>query len=102
MALEVRGAILIGIVTTTLIGITSSVLGYELLQYEGLSSYERLPAFLTLVVMPFTVSITAGIAMGFISYSILKCVTGRANDVHWGFHVVALVLLTRYVLLPSG
>jgi len=63
---------------------------------------ELLPAFLTLVVMPFSVSITDGIAVGFISYSVLKAVTGRWREVHWGFHVVSLALLIRYIAFPPA
>ena len=37
---------------------------------------ESIPAFLTLLLMPLTISITEGIAFGFISYSLLKLVTG--------------------------
>ena len=60
---------------------------------------ELLPAFLTLVIMPLAVSITEGIAFGFITYSLLKLVTGRGREVHWGFHLVSVALLLRYVLL---
>jgi len=60
---------------------------------------EFIPAFLTLVVMPFTVSITDGIAFGFISCSLLKFVTGRSRDVPWGFHVLSGALLLRYIFL---
>ena len=63
---------------------------------------EFMPAFLTLVVMPFAVSITDGIAAGFISYSVLKVLTGRWRDVHWGFHLVSLALILRYVFLMEG
>lgn len=41
-----------------------------------------LPAFLTIVVMPFTYSIANGIGAGFISYVLLRAVTGRAREVH--------------------
>lgn len=58
---------------------------------------EFLPAFLTVVIMPLAISITEGIAFGFISYSVLKAVTGRWRDVHWGFHVISLILVLRYV-----
>jgi len=58
---------------------------------------EFLPAFLTVVIMPLAISITEGIAFGFISYSALKIVTGRRRDVHWGFHLISLVLVLRYV-----
>ena len=60
---------------------------------------ELLPAFLVLVVMAFAVNITEGIAVGFIAYSLLKAVTGRWRDAHWGFHLISLVLLLRYVFL---
>lgn len=36
---------------------------------------EAIPAFLTLIIMPVTFSITEGIAFGFISYALLKLVT---------------------------
>jgi AGZA family xanthine/uracil permease-like MFS transporter len=41
-----------------------------------------IPAFLTIVVMPFTYSITAGIGAGFVTYAVLKAVRGRWSDVH--------------------
>jgi len=44
---------------------------------------EGLPAFLTVIVIPMTLSITEGIAFGFISYSILKLVSGKGKEVHW-------------------
>lgn len=46
-----------------------------------------LPAFLTIVLMPFTYSISAGIGAGFIAYVVLKVVKGKARQVHpilWG------------------
>jgi len=60
---------------------------------------ELLPAFLTLIIIPLAVSITEGIAIGFIAYSLLKLTTGRWNEVHWGFHVVSAALLLRYIFL---
>jgi AGZA family xanthine/uracil permease-like MFS transporter len=57
------------------------------------------PAFLTVVVMPFAVNITGGIAVGFIAYSVLKGVTGRWRDVHWGSHLISLALLLRCLFL---
>jgi len=59
---------------------------------------EALPAFLMLVVMPLTFSITDGIAFGFISYALLKLVTGRAKEVHWLIYVFALVFVIRYAI----
>jgi hypothetical protein len=42
---------------------------------------ESVPAFITTVMMPFTFSITEGIALGFMSYCIMKVCTGHENDV---------------------
>lgn len=50
-----------------------------------------LPAFLTIVVMPFTYSIANGIGAGFVSYVVLRAVTGKAKGVHplmWGIAVM--------------
>lgn len=59
---------------------------------------EALPAFLMMVMMPLTFSITDGIAFGFISYAVLKLVTGRAKEVHWLIYVFALLFVVRYAI----
>lgn len=59
---------------------------------------EALPAFLMLVVTPLTFSITDGIAFGFISYALLKLVTGRAKEAHWLIYVFALLFIVRYAV----
>jgi adenine/guanine/hypoxanthine permease len=43
---------------------------------------EAIPAFLTLTVMPFTYSITNGIGAGFVSFVVLKLLTGKVKEVH--------------------
>ncbi|MDQ3897062.1 MAG: NCS2 family permease, partial [Actinomycetota bacterium] len=48
-----------------------------------------IPAFLTIVLMPFTFSITNGIGAGFVSYAAVRLATGRARDVHPLLWVVA-------------
>lgn len=59
---------------------------------------EAIPAFLTILVMPLTVSITDGIAFGLISYSLLKLAAGRAHEAHWLIHLFAGLLVLRYVV----
>jgi AGZA family xanthine/uracil permease-like MFS transporter len=48
-----------------------------------------IPAFLTIVLMPFTFSITNGIGAGFVSYAVIRLATRRARDVHPLLWVVA-------------
>ena len=59
---------------------------------------EALPAFLTVVLIPLTFSITDGIAFGFISFALLKLVTGRAREAHWLIYVFALLFIARYAV----
>jgi AGZA family xanthine/uracil permease-like MFS transporter len=64
-------------------------------------STEAIPAFLTIVLMPLSVSITDGIAFGFISYSVLKLAAGRALEVHWLVYLFAVLFLARYAFLGA-
>jgi len=59
---------------------------------------EAIPSFLTLVIMPLTFSITEGIAFGFISYSLLKLLTGKGKEVHWILYLISALLILRYLL----
>jgi len=58
---------------------------------------EAIPAFLCIVLMPLTASITEGIAFGFLSYSILKLATGKGRSVHWLVYLFAALFIVRYV-----
>jgi AGZA family xanthine/uracil permease-like MFS transporter len=59
---------------------------------------EALPAFLTMVMVPLTFSITDGIAFGFISYALLKVVTGRGREAHWLIYLFAALFIARYAV----
>src|SRR5438128_2940093 len=56
-------------------------------------------SFLTVVTMPFTFSISEGIAFGFISYAGLMLAAGRGREVHPLLYVFAALFLARYALL---
>jgi AGZA family xanthine/uracil permease-like MFS transporter len=59
---------------------------------------EAIPAFLTIIIMPLSFSVTDGIAFGFISYALLKLVAGRGRDVHWILYLFAVLFVLRYAL----
>jgi len=59
---------------------------------------EYLPAFLTMVTMPLTFSISHGIAIGFVSYAFGKLVTGRARQCPWLVYVFAALFVVRYLV----
>jgi AGZA family xanthine/uracil permease-like MFS transporter len=52
-----------------------------------------LPALLTVILMPFTFSITNGVAAGFLAYTVIAVVRGRWRDVHWLMYVVSVVFV---------
>jgi adenine/guanine/hypoxanthine permease len=56
-----------------------------------------IPALLTMVVMPFTFSITNGVAAGFVSYTVIQVLRGRAADVHWLMYLVSGVFVWYFV-----
>jgi len=60
---------------------------------------ESIPAFLTMLVMPLSFSITEGIAFGFISYSVLKTMKGEFKEVGFINHFLALLFILRYIFL---
>ncbi|OAT77608.1 adenine permease PurP [Mangrovibacter phragmitis] len=62
---------------------------------------EAVPAFITAVMMPFSFSITEGIALGFISYCVMKIGTGRLRDLSPCVVVVALLFVLKIVFIDA-
>jgi xanthine/uracil/vitamin C permease (AzgA family) len=58
-----------------------------------------LPAFLAIIIMPVTLSITEGIAFAFIAHSLLRLAQGRTREAHWLFHLFSLLFLLRYIFI---
>ena len=59
-----------------------------------------LPAFMTIVIMPFTYSIANGIGVGFVTYALLALFSGRAREVHPLLYVVAALFLVYFGIEP--
>lgn len=57
---------------------------------------EAVPAFLTMVFMPFTYSIADGIAVGFISYALIKLLTGKAATVPYMVWIIAVLWVIKF------
>jgi len=63
---------------------------------------EGLPAFLTIILIPLTFSITQGILWGFISHVGLYLVVGRRREIHPVMFVLALIAIGLLVLEHSN
>ncbi|AVZ73733.1 MFS transporter [Streptomyces lunaelactis] len=60
------------------------------------------PAFLAMVMMPFTYSITNGIGIGFIAFSVLRLAAGRGREVPIAMYVVSAVFVFYYAMPALG
>ncbi|MEN2421237.1 NCS2 family permease [Streptomyces rimosus] len=58
------------------------------------------PAFLTIISMPFTYSITNGIGMGVLAFILLRTATGRFKEIPWLLNAVGLAFLVYFLLNP--
>ena len=56
-----------------------------------------IPAFLTIIIMPFTYNISYGIGFGFISYTIIKLLKGKWREVHPLMIVVSVLFAVAFV-----
>jgi AGZA family xanthine/uracil permease-like MFS transporter len=59
-----------------------------------------IPAFLTIVLMPFTYSISVGIGAGFLAYVLIKVVRGKLADIHPLMWVVAALFVVYFCINP--
>ncbi|WP_315926202.1 NCS2 family permease [Mesorhizobium sp. SP-1A] len=73
----------------------------ELVDVEWADITEAAPAALTALMMPFTYSIANGLAFGFISYAVLKTLTGRIREVHLATWLVAILFVIRFAMVGS-
>jgi len=60
---------------------------------------ESIPAFITIIFIPFSFRITEGIAFGFIAYALLKLAAGKRNEVPMLVWFFALIFLLRFIFL---
>lgn len=59
-----------------------------------------IPAFLTMVSMPFTYSITNGIGIGVLAFILLRSATGRVKEIPWLLNAVGFCFLVYFLLDP--
>lgn len=59
---------------------------------------EALPSFITVLTMVLTYNIAEGMALGLISYTLVKLLSGQWRDVSWTLYIVSALLVLRYIL----
>lgn len=61
---------------------------------------EAIPSFLVMLTMPLTFSISHGLAAGFISYPLIKVLSGKGGSVHILTYILGALFVLRYIFLP--
>src|SRR5215475_8621023 len=62
---------------------------------------ESIPAFLIIVGIPFSYSIADGLALGFISYAVVKAFSGRGREISWLTYLLGVALVLYFVFVRS-
>ena len=60
---------------------------------------EAIPAFIGIVAMPLTYSISDGIMFGVISYTLINLLTGKCAKIHWLMYVLTVIFIAKYALM---
>jgi len=99
VGIEGPGGVLLHPITAPALIIVGCLMMKSVARIDWDDFSEAIPAFLTLIVMPFTYSISHGLAIGFTSYPLLKLLSGRGREVHWLVYVLAGLFVLRYIFL---
>ena len=59
---------------------------------------EAIPAFLTIIMMPLSYSISDGIVFGVVSYIVLKIFAGKAKDISFTTIIVGAIFLLKFLI----
>ncbi|MBN2621166.1 NCS2 family permease [candidate division WOR-3 bacterium] len=96
--MKLNGSILYPITAPALIIVgTLMMSGVTKIEWDDIT--EAIPAFLTIVIMPYAYSITEGIAVGFIFFTLLKLLTGKIKQVHPILIIFTVLFILRYIFL---
>ncbi|MED1096278.1 NCS2 family permease [Bacillus capparidis] len=58
---------------------------------------DAVPAFLTIILMPLTFSIGEGLTFGFLSFTFIKLLTGKAKEIHWIMYVISAAFIVNFI-----
>lgn len=59
---------------------------------------EAIPAFLTIIMMPFSYSISDGIVFGIISYIVLKVCSGKYKDISITTIIIGIIFILKFLI----
>jgi len=103
IAIKLLIAMLLGLASVVIVYTAGAFDGVHVTVVGGFDDLEvAIPAFLTIILMPFTYSITAGIGAGFVSFVVLKVVRGKAGQIHPLMWIVSALFVVYFAIGPLG
>ncbi|HZR05027.1 MAG TPA: NCS2 family permease [Candidatus Udaeobacter sp.] len=88
-------------ITAPALTIVGAMMMQNVTKIEWKDHTESIPAFLIIIGIPLSYSIADGLALGFISYAIIKAFSGRGREISWLTYTLAIVLVLYFVLVRS-
>lgn len=88
--------------TPALVAVGFLILAGSIKEIDWADHTIAIPAFVTMVMMPFTYSITNGIGMGFVTFVVLRLAAGRGREVPAAMYVVSAVFAFYYLMPALG
>jgi AGZA family xanthine/uracil permease-like MFS transporter len=88
-------------ITAPALVIVGSMMIQNVTKIQWTDFTEAIPAFLIMIGIPLSYSIADGLALGFISYPIIKLFSGKGRQIGWLTYMLALVLLVYFVSVRS-
>ncbi|MFQ5630563.1 MAG: NCS2 family permease [bacterium] len=86
-------------ITAPALIVVGSMMVVNSLKIDWQDYSESIPAFLTMLGIPLTFSIADGMALGFISYPLIKLFSGKGKEVGVAVYILGVVFMARYLLL---
>jgi AGZA family xanthine/uracil permease-like MFS transporter len=86
------------VATAPVLVIVGVFMAQPLMKIDWKNYEESIPAFLAMLVIPFTFSITQGIIWSFLVYTLIKVLLGKAEQVHWMLYVIDLLAIVSLLL----
>ncbi len=86
-------------ITSSALIIVGAMMTVNVSKIEWNDFSECIPAFLIMVGIPLTYSIADGIAIGLMTYPLIKVISRRSGDVHWAMYIVSILLFAYFIFV---
>ncbi len=100
-ALSLLAAPLVGLIpaaaTAPILIIVGALMLSEITHIKFDDYTDAIPAFLTMILMPLTFSISEGLAFGFITYTVVKLLTGKLKEIHWVMYIISASFIINFM-----